>query len=55
MNALTKFYIRMRESKGQTMAEYALIVALVAVVAVGAWTLLGGNITTTVNTIAGDI
>ncbi len=56
MNALTRIYIRMRESsKGQTMAEYALIVALVAVVAVGAWTLLGGNITTTVNTIAGDI
>jgi len=55
MNAITKAYVRLHESKGQTMAEYGLIVALVAVVTIGAWTLLGGNITSTINTIAGKI
>ncbi len=56
MEKLTRMYIRLRESsKGQTMAEYALIVALVAVVSVGAWSLLGTHITSTVNSIAGDI
>jgi pilus assembly protein Flp/PilA len=55
MSALSKAYIRVREDKGQTMAEYGLIVALVAVVTVAAWTLLGGNITATINSIAGSI
>jgi pilus assembly protein Flp/PilA len=55
MSALAKAYVRMRENKGQTMAEYGLIVALVAVVTVAAWTLLGGNITNTITSIAGSI
>lgn len=37
--------------KGQGLTEYALIIALVAIVAVAALTLLGGQI----NTIFGDI
>jgi Flp pilus assembly pilin Flp len=41
-----------RLQPGQTMAEYALIVMLVALVAIGAWALLGSNITTAVNAIA---
>ncbi len=40
---------------GQTMAEYGLIVALVAIVAMVAWALLGTNIKTTINGIAGCI
>ena len=55
MSALTRAYVRMRETKGQTMAEYGLIVALVAVVSVAAWTLLGTNITGTISSIAGSI
>jgi Flp pilus assembly pilin Flp len=34
------------------MAEYALIVMLVAIVAISAWALLGSNITTAINAIA---
>jgi Flp pilus assembly pilin Flp len=44
MSALTKAYTRIRESRGQTMAEYALIVGLIAVVTVTVWTLLGTQI-----------
>ena len=40
-----------RRQKGQGLTEYALIIALVAIVAVAALTLLGGQI----NTIFGDI
>ena len=42
---------RSRQS-GQTMAEYALIVALIAVVGLAAWALLGTNITSTINGVA---
>ena len=55
MDLLTRTYVRLREARGQTMAEYALIVALVSVVSVAAWTLLGTNITSTINSIAGKI
>ena len=40
-----------RNEDGQGLTEYALIIALVAIVAVAALTLLGGQI----NTIFGDI
>jgi len=52
MTALTKAYARMRESKGQTMAEYALIVGLIAVVTVAVWTTLGTDIKTIVTSIS---
>jgi Flp pilus assembly pilin Flp len=55
MEYLTKLYVRLSERKGQTMAEYGLIVGLVAVVTIAAWTLLGTNITTAINSIAGQI
>jgi Flp pilus assembly pilin Flp len=56
MSAITKAYVSLRESqKGQTMAEYGLIVALVAEVTVAAWTLLGTNVTATINSVAGKI
>lgn len=41
----------LRRGRGQGLTEYALIIALVAIVAVAALTLLGGQI----NTIFGDI
>ncbi len=41
--------------EGQTLAEYALVLALIAVVVVTAVTLLGTNINTTMTRIAGAI
>jgi len=51
MSALTKAYVTMRENKGQTMAEYALIVGLIAVVTVTVWTTLGTQISAIVTSI----
>jgi pilus assembly protein Flp/PilA len=50
MKTITKFWLK--AAKGQGMAEYALILALVAIVAMAALTPLGSNIATTLNSIA---
>lgn len=55
MTALTKAYIRIRESKGQTMAEYGLILALVAVVAAVAYNNLGTGISTLIGKVNGSL
>ena len=44
-----------RSERGQTLAEYGLILALIAVVAVTAVTLLGTNIISVFTDIAADI
>ena len=41
-----------RDERGQGLAEYALILALIAVVVIAAVTLLGTNINTILSTIA---
>ena len=41
--------------EGQGLAEYGLILALVAVVCIGAVTLLGANISGVLNQLAGSI
>ena len=41
--------------EGQTMAEYGLILALVAVLAMAAFTALQGGITGTINTIVASL
>jgi pilus assembly protein Flp/PilA len=46
--------VRNRED-GQALVEYALILALVSVVAIGALTLLGGNISSVLSQVAGSI
>lgn len=43
---MTSFMRVLRNEKGQGLTEYALIIALVAIVAVAALTLLGGQIDT---------
>ena len=44
-----------KSEKGQTLAEYGLILALIAVVAVTAVTLLGTNVVSVFTNIAGSI
>ena len=48
---------KMRQSaqSGQGLVEYVLIILLVALVTVGAFTLLGGTLNSTFTTIAGKI
>jgi Flp pilus assembly pilin Flp len=51
MEAVTKTFISARESmvrsaRGQTMTEYALILAAIAVVVYGTYKVLGNNIST---------
>lgn len=41
-----------REETGQGLTEYALILALIALVAITALTLLGGNVTKELSTVA---
>lgn len=55
MQALKAAYIKVREDRGQTLAEYALILGLIAVVAIAAVTLLGGNVTAILNKIAAAV
>ena len=43
------------DEEGVTMVEYALILALVAIVAIGAWTTLGESIKEKLTTASGEI
>jgi len=46
---------RVRDERGATAVEYGLMVALIAVVIIGAVTTLGGNLKSMFTTIAGSI
>jgi len=50
---LKKFTAMMKDEKGQALAEYGLILALIAVISIGALTLLGTNVEVTLGRIAG--
>ena len=52
MKRLLKLF---KGEEGVTAIEYGLIAALIAVVIIGAVTLVGGNLTGTFNTIAGAL
>jgi len=41
---MKKFLAKMRNEEGQALVEYGLLVALIAVVTIGAVTTLGGQI-----------
>lgn len=43
------------DDSGQDLAEYALLIALIAIVVIAAVTLLGGNIQAVFNDIAGQL
>jgi Flp pilus assembly pilin Flp len=60
MKVLTKLYVGVREfqkklSKGQTMTEYALILAAVAVVVFVTYEVMGQDITNMVQAIDSDL
>jgi pilus assembly protein Flp/PilA len=44
-----------RTENGQTLAEYALILGLIAIVSILAVTLLGNNVSTLMSNVAGSI
>ena len=44
-----------KETRGVTAIEYALIAALIAVAAIAAFTLVGSNLSTTFSTIANQL
>ncbi|WP_235838666.1 Flp family type IVb pilin [Desulfosporosinus metallidurans] len=50
-----KFVGFLKDEAGQGMTEYGLIIALIAVVVIGALTLMGGNIKALLTTAAGSI
>ena len=43
----------LKDKKGQALSEYGLILALVAVIAIGALTVLGGSVNTTLGNVGG--
>jgi pilus assembly protein Flp/PilA len=46
---------RLRREEGQALVEYALILALIAVVAIGVLTTLGKNVSTILSKIAAKV
>jgi Flp pilus assembly pilin Flp len=56
MSRITKLVVRAREfNRGQTMAEYALIMAAVAVVVFVGYQTMGTTITTLLTTVDGSL
>ena len=55
MNRMYQLWTRYRLKPGQTMAEYALVVTLVAAAGLLVWSTLGSNISQVINSIAGCI
>lgn len=50
---MSKFFTRfMNDESGATAIEYGLIVALIAVVVIGAFTTIGNNLNTKMNSVA---
>jgi pilus assembly protein Flp/PilA len=55
INLQLMFARAMDEEEGQGLTEYALILALIAVVAIAALTLLGGKVTSVLNSAASSL
>ncbi|MBZ5557611.1 MAG: Flp family type IVb pilin [Acidobacteriia bacterium] len=55
MNLVTRLRAFVREEKAQDLLEYALLIALIALVAVGAITTAGTNVSTVFTNIANKI
>ena len=58
VNHMTKLYIwalNLREEKGQTMAEYGVVLAVITLLIVGTLTTLSGAINSTLSSVAGKL
>ena len=56
MDKITKMFVKVTESEsGQTMAEYALIMAAVAVIVFVAYQTMGTSITTLLGSVNNDL
>lgn len=56
MSLLVKFKVKLQNpERGATAVEYGLMVALIAVVVIVAVTLLGDNLSSLFNTVAGKV
>jgi pilus assembly protein Flp/PilA len=55
LNVLLARVAVLRREGGQSLVEYALIIALVAIVVIAALVLIGGNITNTFNSIGASV
>ena len=55
MHLITRLRALRRDDAGQDLLEYALLVALIALVCYGAIELTGTNITTIFNAVAGKV
>ena len=55
MNLITRLRMLLRNDSGQDLLEYALLVALIALVAVGAITATGTNVSNIFDAIAGKL
>jgi len=55
MDTILRTYVRIREASGQTMTEYALIMAAIAVACFAAYNLLGTDINNLVNEVQADL
>ena len=47
--------LAVRDESGQALIEYALIISLIALVAIGALTATGTNVSSILTTIAGEV
>ena len=52
---ITRMWIAMRSQKGQSLVEYALILALVAIVVITALTTLGGHVTNSMSGVSAKL
>ena len=55
MKTLTKFYLMLRDRKGATMAEYAVIAVVLILVAIVAFSSLGTTIAAKINSLVSGL
>jgi Flp pilus assembly pilin Flp len=55
MESLTRIHVKVRERRGQSMTEYALIMAAIAVVAYAAYTTLGTSIVSEIANVTSNL
>ncbi|HET6171535.1 MAG TPA: hypothetical protein VFD90_02945 [Gaiellales bacterium] len=54
-NLITRLYLLTQRDSGQTMAEYAVVLAVIAIGVFAAFTALSGSISGALDTVTGEI